>query len=152
MSQLLLQDNKTGDNRPIIFLPPLRRRGGYTGLTLFVLPSVFLSILPSVTNIFRHTFLSNHASQPPQTWYGASVRGPTFTLTKIMSASYLILVLRLSLFSVHNKYFPWHFSQLPYIKLQTWYGALTRGPTRSVWNSGLPVIYFLFYDLVCFPT
>ena len=42
---------------------------GYTGLTL--------SALPSVTNIFRHTFLSNHASQPPQTWYGALARGPT---------------------------------------------------------------------------
>ena len=49
--------------------PPLQRRGGYTVLTL----SVLLSILPSVTIIFRHTFLSNHASQPLQTkviWLG----------------------------------------------------------------------------------
>ena len=42
--------------------------GGYIVLAL--------SVLPSVSNIFRHTFLSNHASQPLQTWYGASARGP----------------------------------------------------------------------------
>ena len=54
-----------------------------------------LSLLPSVPNIFHHTFLSNHASQP----------------------------------------------------LQTWYGALARGPTSQLPNSGLPVIYFLFHDM-----
>ena len=37
-----------------LFIPPLRRRGGYTVLSL--------SSLLSVTNIFHHTFLSNHAS------------------------------------------------------------------------------------------
>ena len=51
------------------FTDPLWRRGGYTVLAL--------SILPSVTTIFRCTFLSNHASQPLQTWYVASARGPT---------------------------------------------------------------------------
>ena len=35
------------------------------------------SVCQSVTNIFHHTFLSNYASQPPQTWYGASAMGPT---------------------------------------------------------------------------
>ena len=34
--------------------------------------------------------------------------------------------------------------------LKTWYGALARGPTRHLPNSGSPVIYFLFYDLVQF--
>ena len=58
------------------------------------------SDIPIITNIFPHTFLSNHASQP----------------------------------------------------LQTWYSTLSSGPTRCLLNSGLPVIYFLFYDLVYFPT
>ena len=44
-------------------------RGRYTVLAL--------SVLPSITSIFCYTFLSNHASQPFQTWYGASARGPT---------------------------------------------------------------------------
>ena len=35
------------------------------------------SFCPSVANICQCTFLSNHASQPLQTWYGASARGPT---------------------------------------------------------------------------
>ena len=39
-----------------------------------------LSVLLSVTNIFRHTFVSNHALQPLQTWYGALARGPTCRL------------------------------------------------------------------------
>ena len=68
----------------------------YTGLALSALPF----ILPSVTNIFRRTFLSNHASQP----------------------------------------------------LQTWYDASSRGPTGCLLNSEPPVIYFLLYDLVYFPT
>ena len=79
-----------------VFIPPLRRRGWSTVLALPVLPSV----LSSVSNIFRCTFLSNHASQP----------------------------------------------------LQTWYGALARGPTRRLPNSILPGIYFPFYDLAYFLT
>ena len=54
------------------FIPKLGRRGRYTALAL--------SFLLSLTNIFHHTFLSNHASQPFQTWYGASARGLTSCL------------------------------------------------------------------------
>ena len=39
-----------------------------------------------------------------------------------------------------------HVSQL----FQTWYGALARGPTRRLPNSGPPVIYFLFLGSVHF--
>ena len=55
-----------------IYYTPLRRRGGYTVLAL--------SILLSLTNVYGSTFLSNHASQPLQTWYGALARGPTSCL------------------------------------------------------------------------
>ena len=54
------------------FYTPASKKRGYTVLAL--------SVLPSVNNIFRRTFLSNHASQPIQTWYGASGRGPTSRL------------------------------------------------------------------------
>ena len=51
------------------FIPPLQRRGRVFYFS-YVRPSVH-------TNVFHHTFLSNHASQPHQTWYGALARGPT---------------------------------------------------------------------------
>ena len=73
----------------LLFILPLWRRGVYTAIALYVLPS----ILP-----FHCTFLSNHASQP----------------------------------------------------LQTCDGVSARGPTRHLADSGPPVIYFLFYDLVYF--
>ena len=41
--------------------------------------SLFSNIL-SLTNIFHHSFLNNHASQPLQTWYGAFARGPTYRI------------------------------------------------------------------------
>ena len=41
----------------------------------------FSSVRPSATKIFRCTFLSNHVSQPLQTWYDASARGPTHRLS-----------------------------------------------------------------------
>ena len=72
------------------FLYPASKKRGYTILAL--------SVLTSITNIFCHTFLGNHASQP----------------------------------------------------LQTWYGALARGPICHLLNSGLPAIYFLFPGLVHF--
>ena len=50
---------------------PASKKRGYTVLALSVLPYILL-VLPSVTNIFCCTFLSNHASQPFQTWHGAS--------------------------------------------------------------------------------
>ena len=43
---------------------PAWKKMGYTVLALSVFPSVLLSVI----NIFRRTFLSNHASQPLQTW------------------------------------------------------------------------------------
>ena len=36
--------------------------------------------------------------------------------------------------------------------LHTWYGTSAKGLTRRLPNSGPPVIYFLFHDLVYFPT
>ena len=58
--------------RLAVIIPHLKKKG-YTLLAVSVLPS----ILPPVTNIFHHTFLSNNASQQLQTWYGALARGPT---------------------------------------------------------------------------
>ena len=60
----------------VLIIPPLGRRGGCTVLLVFVSPSVLLS----VTSIFHLTFLSNHASQPLQTWYGSLTRGLTLGL------------------------------------------------------------------------
>ena len=76
--------------------------------------------------------------------------------TEFRSASYLLPVLWLGLFSnilfitniFRHIFLSYHVSQL----LQTWYGASTRGPTHCLLNSGLPVIYFLFYNLVYFQT
>ena len=51
---------------------PTSKKRGYTVLGL----SVLLSVHPSLTNLFHHTFLSNHASQPLQIWYGALARDP----------------------------------------------------------------------------
>ena len=58
-------------------MSPLRRREWYTVLALPVLPSAH----PSITNVFRRTFLNNHASQPLQTWYGALAKGSTRPLS-----------------------------------------------------------------------
>ena len=52
-----------------IIIPPIGRRGGSTVLSL--------SVLPSASNNFRRTDLSNHASQPLHTWYSASAMGLT---------------------------------------------------------------------------
>ena len=94
-----------------IFIPPLQRREMYTVLAL----SICLSISPSIISIFRHTFLSNHASQPLQTWYVASARGPTGHLQN----SCLLPVLQFTLFSkitcLGAKSLS-HFSQQPCIK------------------------------------
>ena len=60
-----------------IFIPLLQRRGWYTVLALSVLPSVHSL---SITDIFSHTFFSNHASRPLQTWYSAPALGPTHRL------------------------------------------------------------------------
>ena len=51
-----------------VIMPPLRRIRGVYCFQLFP------SVLPSVTNIVCRTFLSNHASQPLQTWYVAFAR------------------------------------------------------------------------------
>ena len=92
-----------------VIIPPLRRTGGYTVLA----PSV----LPSVTNIFHHIFLSNHASQPLQTWYGASARGPTGCLSNLGPPVIYLLVYDLVYFltSLCNQYFLSLFSQQPCI-------------------------------------
>ena len=68
------------------FYTPLRRRRGYKILAMSLSPSIcFPSVIPfvllSVRNqTFHGFFLSNHASQPLQTWYGASSRDPTLGL------------------------------------------------------------------------
>ena len=56
---------------PLIVLP-LEEEGR-------ILVKLCLSFLLSLTNIFRHIFLGNHASQPLQTWYGAFARDSTRT-------------------------------------------------------------------------
>ena len=61
-------------------------------------PSFRTSFCPSVTNIFRRTFLSNHVSQPLQTWSSALARVSYTSLTEFTSASYPLSVLRLSSF------------------------------------------------------
>ena len=61
----------------IVLMTVMWEDGGKTVLTLSVLPSVLFS----VTNIFHGTFLSNHASQPFQAWYGALARCPTRRLS-----------------------------------------------------------------------
>ena len=71
----------------IISIPLLRRRGGVTGFAQ--------SVSPSVTNIFHHTFLSNHASRPLRTWYG---NGTYTSLTEFMFASYLLPISKLGSF------------------------------------------------------
>ena len=75
-----------------------KKGGGYTVSAL----SFLTFFLPSVTNIFRRTFLSNHASHPLQTWYGASARGPSRRVPNTGPPVNLLPVLRLSLFSRHN--------------------------------------------------
>ena len=57
-----------------------------------------LSVFLSITNFFRHTFLSNHASQPLQTWYGTSARAPTCRLPNFRFAIYLLPVFWLGSF------------------------------------------------------
>ena len=78
--------------------PRFEEEGVYFFCSVF--PLVLPSVPPSLSNIFNHTFLSNHASKPVQTLYGASARSPT--------------------------------CRLP--------------------NSRLPVIHFLFFDVVYFLT
>ena len=74
----------------LVISPLQLQRRGYTVLAL--------SVLPSVTNIFRHNFLSNHASQPLQTWYGALTRLPTHPLPDSRPPVFYA-VLKLTLFS-----------------------------------------------------
>ena len=103
----------------LLLYPRFEEEGGYTVFAL--------SVRPSATNTFCHTFLSNHASQPFQTWCGALARGPTLRLPNSHPC--------LTFLSNHA-------SQ----RLQTWYGALARGPTSCLPKSCPPVIYFLFFD------
>ena len=64
--------------------------------------------------------------------------------------------LRLSLFfdipSITNIFCRYFLSSHASHPLQTLYGALARSPTHCLPNSGPPVIYFLFFDLVYCPT
>ena len=57
-----------------------------------LLPILQLSLFSdflSVTNVFCCTFLSNHASQPLQTYYGALAMGSYTSLIKFRSTTYL---------------------------------------------------------------
>ena len=64
----------------ILYYTLLRRRGGIYYLVLSFCPSLCPSIRLSVTIIFNRIFLSNHASQLLQTWYGALARCATSSL------------------------------------------------------------------------
>ena len=89
----------------VYYYNPASKKRGYTVLAL--------SLLPSITSIFHRTFLSNHASQTLQTWYGA--------LARVLHVAYQIQICKLSTscfttwfiirHSVRNQYFPSHFSQ-----------------------------------------
>ena len=124
---------------PFNYTLALKKRGLYC-FSSAVLPS----ILPCLTNILCHTFLT------------PCITATSKFLTEFRSASYLLPVLQLGLFSdilsvtniFRHAFFNSHASQ----PLQTWYGALARGPTGCLPNSGQPVIYFLFYNLVYFLT
>ena len=52
-----------------VYTPASKKRGKYCFSSVH--PFFRLSVLPSITNIFRRIFLSNHTSQPLQTSYGA---------------------------------------------------------------------------------
>ena len=70
------------------------------------------------------------------------------------STSYLPSILQPSLFfrhSVFNQYFPLHFPLQPCITATSNFVlCFGWGSYLSLTNSGLPVIYFLFYNLVYF--
>ena len=90
---------------------------------VYCFSSVRLSFCPFLTNHFRCTFLSNHASQSLQTLHGALARGRNGQK----------LNFRCTFLSNHA-------SQLP----QIWYGASARYPTLRLLNSHLPVFYIQF--------
>ena len=50
---------------------------------IYCFTSVHQSFRPSLTNIFHHLFLSNHASQAFQTWDGALAGDPTSSLLNL---------------------------------------------------------------------
>ena len=84
--------------------------------------------------------------------------GSYTSLTKFRSDSYLLPVLRLSLLVFCGLRYVSNISCRTFLRnhalqpLQTWYGASAKGSICRLPNSGPPVIYFLFYDLVYFPT
>ena len=79
-----------------------------------VLPSVRPSVLCLLTNIFRHTFLSNHVLQPLQTWCGASAMGPTCHLPNSHPPVIYFLFYNLLYSLWHNMVkFSYHSSQQP---------------------------------------
>ena len=116
-----------------IFLFNFRRRG-YTGFALCVRPSFRLY----VTNIFVALF---HASQPLQTWYGASAKGPARHLPNSGPPVIYYLFHDLVYFqTLHGQvqnfrrtFLSNHASQ----SLQTRYGASATGPTRRIPNQVL---------------
>ena len=105
---------------------------------------------------FHSTFLSNHDSQPLLTWYGALARGPTCRLLNSGPLVIYFLFPNLVHFlpqldMVHNVCYIFlsnHYSHLQEIG----YVASSNGPAHCFLNSGHPVIYFLFLNLVYFWT
>ena len=82
--------------------------------------------------------------------------GVYMSLTESTSTSYLLHVLRFGLFSditwSSEKFRHTYLSNHALQPLQTWYGASPRGLTCCLQNLHLPLIYFLFYNLVYFLT
>ena len=109
----------------------LRRRGGYTNLSL--------SVLPFETNIFGCAFLSSYASDPLQTWFDAFARGSTHRLTNSGLPVIYFLFYNLAFFSTLTNVFDCIFlSNHASQPLKTWYCALARGPSRRLHCFGLP--------------
>ena len=78
-----------------IFILPLRRRGGYTGFVLSVLPSVRPSVRPKpIFSVACFSAITHHSHFKLCFGYRSHT-----SLTEFTSASYLILVLQFSLFS-----------------------------------------------------
>ena len=101
---------------------PASKKKGYTVLAL--------SVLLFVTNIFRRFFfffLSNHVSQPLQTWYDDSARGPIRRLTNSCPLVIFFLVPQLGSF--------WDFAKflfsLKRTGLENW-RSLVRSPARPI--------------------
>ena len=107
-----------------IIIPPLSEGGGgYTVLPLSVHPSIRPSVLPSIQDIFRHTFLSNCWWQKSDMWSQASYRYTILWVAFLDPSDSYFLFADLVGFYTHWTYmhiFSSHFSQ-QLLMAEIWY-------------------------------